>query len=118
MAAAANSATATANVSLHPLVLINISDQWTRVRVQSGDPSTQGESARFGGVVFFDPGFGIFLAFVVIGALLGVQTGRSIEVFNSFELVVKVVDGHAVLDRTYLTTKLGQCMISPPPHSK
>jgi len=41
-------------------VLINISDQWTRVRVQSGDPSTQGESARFGGVVFFDPGFGIF----------------------------------------------------------
>jgi len=59
-----------------------------------------------------------FLAFVVIGALLGVQTGRSIEVFNSFELVVKVVDGHAVLDRTYLTTKLGQCMISPPPHSK
>eukprot|EP00897_Mesotaenium_endlicherianum_P004806 jgi/Mesen1/4353/ME000022S03643 len=47
---------------LHPLVILNISDHHTRVRAQTG------ESSRVG------------------GCLIGIQTGRDVEIFNSFEL--------------------------------
>lgn len=50
-----------------------------------------------------------FLA--VYGALLGVQKGRSIEICNSFELLVNVTDGQAVLDKEYFTAKEEQCML-------
>ena len=50
-----------------------------------------------------------FLA--VYGALLGVQKGRSVEICNSFELLVNVVDGQAVLDKDYFTAKEEQCML-------
>ena len=45
----------------------------------------------------------------VYGALLGTQKGRSVEIYNSFELVVSTVDGHAVLDKEYFTEKEEQC---------
>ncbi|OZJ03456.1 hypothetical protein BZG36_02738 [Bifiguratus adelaidae] len=51
-------------VSLHTLVLLNISDHYTRTKVQH-----RGKDQK------------------VIGALLGTQTGREIEIFNSFELL-------------------------------
>lgn len=50
---------------LHPLVILNVSDHQTRVRVQT----TPGESVQR-----------------VLGCLLGMQTGRDVEVYNSFEL--------------------------------
>jgi len=55
---------------LHPLVIINISDQHTREKVRAG------KNVR------------------VYGVLLGVQTGRRVSVINSFEMIVndKVVD--------------------------
>ena len=45
----------------------------------------------------------------VYGALLGTQKGRSVEVCNSFELVVSSVEGHVVLDKEYFTAKEEQC---------
>lgn len=45
----------------------------------------------------------------VYGALLGVQKGRSIEICNSFELLVNFVDAQAVLDKEYFTAKEEQC---------
>ncbi|KJE90937.1 Mov34/MPN/PAD-1 family protein [Capsaspora owczarzaki ATCC 30864] len=53
-------------IALHPLVILNISDHWTRTRAQHSvaNPS-------------------------VFGALIGTQNGRNFEIFNSFELVVR-----------------------------
>lgn len=48
---------------LHPLVILNISDHFTRMKANNN-----GEASR------------------VVGCLLGVQAGRTVEIFNSFEL--------------------------------
>lgn len=45
----------------------------------------------------------------VIGALIGRQEGRNIEVMNSFELLSHVVDGHVLIDKEYYYTKEEQC---------
>ncbi|XP_062460253.1 COP9 signalosome complex subunit 6 [Pezoporus occidentalis] len=68
-------------VALHPLVILNISDHWIRLRSQEGRNTH------------------------VIGALIGRQEGRSIEVMNSFELLSHVVDGHVLIDKEYYYTK-------------
>jgi len=73
------------SLSLHPLVIINISDHWTRIKVQQ-----HLENPR------------------VIGAFLGLQNGRQIEICNSFELVYSVVDGAIVIDKDYLNKKQEQ----------
>ena len=46
----------------------------------------------------------------VYGALLGVQKGRSVEICNSFELLVNFDNGQAILDKEYFTAKEEQCM--------
>jgi len=73
------------NVVLHPLVIINISDQWIRTKVQNNL-----ENPR------------------AIGALLGIQTGRNVEIFNSFELVYDLVEKQVSIDSNYLTKKQEQ----------
>lgn len=45
----------------------------------------------------------------VIGALIGQQKGRSLEIMNSFELVFTVID-NIVIDRDYYNTKEEQCI--------
>lgn len=70
-----------------PLVIINVSDHYTRQKVQQEDASGQP---------------------LVIGALLGIQKGRSVEIFNSFELVSTVVDGSIVVDTDYFRAKREQ----------
>ena len=45
----------------------------------------------------------------VFGALLGRQKGRTIEICNSYELVVDFVEGQYVLDREYFLSKEEQC---------
>jgi len=73
------------NVLLHPLVIIEISDHYTRAKVntqhQVGNAPTR-----------------------VIGALLGIQSGRKVEIMKSFELVLTV----AGIDDDYLKTKQDQ----------
>ncbi|KAG8246864.1 COP9 signalosome complex subunit 6 [Homalodisca vitripennis] len=73
------------STSLHPLVIMNISEHWTRIRAQEG------------------------AAHQVIGALIGKQKGRNIEIMNSFELVFNIIGGDIVIDRDYYNTKEEQC---------
>jgi len=73
------------SLSLHPLVIINISDHYTRVKVNSKGKNNNPK---------------------VIGCLMGVQRGRDVEIFNSFELVHTVSDkGKVEIDQAFLTTK-------------
>jgi len=78
---ASSGATGSVSVLLHPLVVMNISEHWTRVRSQAG------------------------VAQQVIGALIGNQKGRSLEIMNSFELVFNIIEGKCVIDREYYNTK-------------
>lgn len=66
------------SVSLHPLVIMNISEHWTRVGAQEGRPKQ------------------------VVGALIGKQAGRKLEIMNSFELLLTEND---IIDKTYYATK-------------
>lgn len=70
------------SVSLHPLVILNISEHWTRTRAQEGGKPTQ-----------------------VIGAIIGIQSGRHIEIMNSFELMIDVLDGNIIINREYYALK-------------
>lgn len=45
----------------------------------------------------------------VIGALIGKQKGRNIEVMNSFELMFSVIEGDIIIDRDYYNLKEEQC---------
>nr|CAG4637888.1 EOG090X08T4 [Chydorus sphaericus] len=78
---ASSGATGSISVLLHPLVVMNISEHWTRVRAQEGKAQQ------------------------VIGALIGKQKGRSLEIMNSFELVFTHVEGNIIIDRDYYNTK-------------
>jgi len=44
----------------------------------------------------------------VIGAIVGTQTGRTVEISNSFELVYDVVDKNVVIEQKYLAQKQEQ----------
>ncbi|XP_071798663.1 COP9 signalosome complex subunit 6-like [Asterias amurensis] len=78
---ASSGTTGSVSVALHPLVIMNISEHWTRIRAQEGKPTQ------------------------VLGAIIGQQKGRNIEVFNSFELLFDIVDGNIIVDREYYNTK-------------
>jgi len=73
-------------IDLHPLVIINVSDHLTRTKVESAPAAPPR----------------------IVGALIGTQEGRSVEISNSFELVYNVVEGAIVVDIVYLRTKLEQ----------
>lgn len=69
------------SVSLHPLVIMNVSEHWTRVKAQEGR------------------------SLQVLGALIGKQKGRFLEIFNSFELKFNIIDNDIIIDKEYYTTK-------------
>ncbi|KAI9015561.1 maintenance of mitochondrial structure and function-domain-containing protein [Hyaloraphidium curvatum] len=73
------------SITLHPLVIMNVSDHFTRTKAQTETSSP-----------------------TVLGALLGIQKGRDVEIFNSFEVPFKDVDGKMEIDKTYFTTKQEQ----------
>jgi len=77
----ATGTTGSVTCSLHPLVIMNVSEHWTRERAQEGAVQQ------------------------VIGALIGKQKGRNIEIMNSFELVFSVIGGDVVIDRDYYSMK-------------
>mmetsp|Transcript_24250 Transcript_24250/g.39838 ORF Transcript_24250/g.39838 Transcript_24250/m.39838 type:complete len:318 (-) Transcript_24250:82-1035(-) len=74
------------NIALHPLVIINISDHFTRMRSLA-----DGKSAPR-----------------VIGCLLGTQSGRKVEIYNSFGLRYDIADDFIVIDPSFLKTKQEQ----------
>ncbi|KAI8593248.1 COP9 signalosome complex subunit 6 [Geranomyces variabilis] len=70
-------------ITLHPLVITNISDQWTRTKMQMSTANP-----------------------LVLGALLGIQVGRKIEVFDSFELPFESgEDGRCLVNKAYFVDK-------------
>lgn len=71
---------------LHPLVIVNISDHHTRIKALTG--TSGGRAAR------------------VYGCVLGVQTGRTVEIYNSFELKYDAERGG--YDRQFLEKKQEQ----------
>jgi len=72
----------TTNLQLHPVVIIHISDHWTRAKVQQEIVHPR-----------------------VVGAILGIQNGRNIEIMNTFELEFSQEKG---LDAVYLHKKVEQ----------
>lgn len=51
----------------------------------------------------------VSLSRAVIGAMIGKQEGRNIEVMNSFELLSHTVDDRVHIDKEYYYTKEEQC---------
>ncbi|KAM0787944.1 hypothetical protein ACM66B_006149 [Microbotryomycetes sp. NB124-2] len=75
-------------VALHPLPVLNISEHLTRVSLQQKDPDVK-----------------------VVGALLGTQVGRAIEIMNTFEIVIEQAQdgsGQLKLDHAYFVTRADQ----------
>jgi COP9 signalosome complex subunit 6 len=84
----AGGAVGSVTCSLHPLVIMNVSEHWTREKAQEGSVQQ------------------------VIGALIGKQKGRNIEIMNSFELVFTMIGGDVIIDRDYYNMKEEQCTIN------
>ncbi|XP_065333285.1 COP9 signalosome complex subunit 6 [Cloeon dipterum] len=81
---ASSNAAGSINLSLHPLVIMNISEHWTRIKAQIGKPQQ------------------------VVGAVIGKQKGRSIEIMNSFELLFDWIGDSIIIDQEYYKTKVEQ----------
>ncbi|TPX36513.1 hypothetical protein SmJEL517_g01357 [Synchytrium microbalum] len=73
-------------VTVHPLVIMNISDHTTRTRIMSGNPVWP----------------------LVIGALLGTQVGREVQIYDSYEIPFVTVEGLHALDKNYFVQKQEQ----------
>ncbi|CAA7025371.1 unnamed protein product [Microthlaspi erraticum] len=84
---------------LHPLVMLNISDHFTRVKTQLNPPPSScaaGNGHSSGdAMIVQNPR--------VYGCVIGAQSGRTIEIFNSFELIFDPLTD--TLDRTFLEKK-------------
>ena len=73
---------------LHPLVLINVSDHYTRMKAQLA-PAEEPDR--------------------VMGCLLRIQTGnREVEICTSFEVKYETVDGIPTFDAEYLGQQQGR----------
>ena len=70
-------------VNVHPIVLMNISDHFTRVKAQN-----RGHAQR------------------VIGALLGTQVGRQVSILNSCELIYTETPAGISLDFDFTDKRL------------
>ncbi|KAH9804592.1 COP9 signalosome complex subunit 6a [Citrus sinensis] len=90
----ASSSSSGLTFKLHPLVIVNISDHYTRVKSQmnhsssattTNDDNNNGAQPR------------------VYGCVIGIQRGRTVEIFNSFELLYDP-STHS-LDRAFLEKK-------------
>ncbi|KAG5550883.1 hypothetical protein RHGRI_009354 [Rhododendron griersonianum] len=86
----ASSSSSGLTFKLHPLVILNISDHYTRVKSQSQPPQNGAELTA-------SPLPRVF------GCVIGVQRGRTVEIFNSFELLY-YPSSHS-LDRSFLEKK-------------
>jgi len=69
------------DVKLHPMVIVNLSDHFTREKVKAG------KNVR------------------IYGILLGQQSGRKVEIYNSFEILV---DENKTIEHEFLKKRLSQ----------
>ncbi|KAG5578819.1 hypothetical protein H5410_049446 [Solanum commersonii] len=91
----ASSSSSGLTFKLHPLVLLNISDHYTRVKSQA--TGADAGACSSGGADSPPPPPRVF------GCVIGVQRGRTVEIFNSFELLYDP-STHS-LDRAFLEKK-------------
>ena len=77
----------TTNLYVHPLVIMNISDHYTREKVKQGSKSNPR----------------------VIGILMGVQKGRDIEIFNSFPVPYEEKKGVITLNIEHISSSKNLC---------
>lgn len=84
--------------------MLNISEHLTRAKVQTGNPSPNGLLLL---LVFSHVAHSI----TVLGALLGTQNGRDIEIVNSFELALTPTteSGEEKVDHEFLAARRDQC---------
>ncbi|KAJ7462746.1 COP9 signalosome subunit 6 [Mycena galericulata] len=78
-----SSTTSGLSLSLHPLPILNISEHLTRLKLQTNSNSP-----------------------FVLGALLGTQNGREVEIVNTFELAVE--SGGELVDHGFLVSRRDQ----------
>ncbi|KAL2501140.1 COP9 signalosome complex subunit 6a [Forsythia ovata] len=74
----ASSSSSGLTFKLHPLVIVNISDHYTRIKSQSQPPPT---SSVANDAVSSPPPPRVF------DCVIGIQRSRTVEIFNSFELL-------------------------------
>lgn len=90
---------------LHPLVIVNISDHYTRVKSQMhphlGSHANNNINDAEGVISPPPPVPRVF------GCVIGVQRGRTVEIFNSFELLYD--PSTYSLDRSFLEKKQELC---------
>ncbi|CAA7258755.1 unnamed protein product [Cyclocybe aegerita] len=72
------------SLSLHPLPILNVSEHLTRLKLQRNKPEP-----------------------FVLGALLGTQNGREVEIVNTFELAI-VDDSNDLVDHEFLVSRRDQ----------
>ncbi|KAJ4872971.1 COP9 signalosome complex subunit 6b [Raphanus sativus] len=86
---------------LHPLVMLNISDHFTRVNTQLNPPSSSCATRNIHTTT--KVGATSPQNVRVYGCVFGAQRGRTVEIFNSFELVFDPKSDS--LDRSFLEKK-------------
>lgn len=77
-------------ISLHPLALLTISDYITRHTLRNGTGP-------------------------IVGALLGTQEGREIDIEHAYEILLLVDDDGVRVEETWFTNKLKLCEFQPAP---
>ncbi|CAI0396963.1 unnamed protein product [Linum tenue] len=95
----ASSSSSGLTFKLHPLVMVNISDHYTRVKSQMNPPVTSTSCSNTNGNGNGAPA----PPPRVYGCVIGVQRGRTVEIFNSFELLYDSATDS--LDRAFLLKK-------------
>lgn len=110
----ASSSSSGLTFKLHPLVIVNISDHYTRVKAQLNLPpsltstssaatSNNNKNNSNGGENNKQPPPRVY------GCVIGVQRGRTVEIFNSFELIYD--PSTRSIDRSFLEKKQELCII-------
>ncbi|XP_072986625.1 COP9 signalosome complex subunit 6a [Typha latifolia] len=96
----ASSSSSGLTFKLHPLVIVNISDHYIRVKAQIHHATSSSAGAANNGAAASSAAA---TPARVLGCVIGVQRGRTVEIFNSFELLYDPVTH--TLDRPFLEKK-------------
>ena len=92
-------------IILHPLVVLNVSDHYTRYAAMQMFPDAVARRSEPGSTLFTDGG----TSPRVLGILLGTQRGRLVEVCHSFELPARCErDGRTAIDTEFMKDRIAQ----------